>query len=55
MLKLSVHSFDSSITKRNSKAQLKDPKKLAYLRDALKGDPEGHVTEGLMHGEEYYK
>ena len=39
----------------NSKAQLNDAEKLAYLRDVLKDGPARHVAEGLSKDTDYYK
>ena len=63
---MNVPTFDGNILNWNtfwqqfdvaihSKAQLKDAKKLAYLRDALKDGPARHVVEGLSQDAGYYK
>ena len=38
----------------HSKIQLEVAEKLAYLRDALKDGPAGHVIEGLSQDADYY-
>ena len=64
--KVIVPTFDSNIMNCNmfwqhfkisvdSKAQLMDMEKLAYLREALKDCPDRHIMEGLMQDADYYK